>query len=884
MDGGSATAPLGPRPAGGGPTVVFDVFAQPFPEIPLPNDIATRVDFASPTGLRLNASMIGPTQLERDLRRNLDLLDGWGTFAPIFVRFDEPLDVPEIMRRHQENLSFADDAVYLIDIDPASPKFGEAEILDMGRGNFPIGLDPAKRSQYFQIDPRREANNLLYEVVAEDVNGNGVMDPGEDTDQDGVLDRPNILNPKTGRQCTAEEMDLPECAPYDHIVDFYEYETNTLTIRPLVPLRERGRYAVVLSNRLVGEDGESVRSPFPGVNHVRQNEALSALPGILASHPEYGIGMEDVAFAWSFSTQSVTEELRLLVDGVHGRGPFSWIPDEVPPVISEISDFGVPEIGLGNSRIIKISEIQDLLGLAGFILFIGFELTDLADIPAQVEALLASYESIDYIVAGAYETPYFIANEDAVFRTDARTGAAEYGVNRATWWMTVPKTIPGECEPPFPVAIYQHGYSSSKLEMLGFAGSLGRFCIATIGLDAVEHGPDTNFSDIPGTLERVFDGQPLEIGLRNLILEALGPDPDPSLVDLIDGLLASLFEFVKSFVAQLVVKFDPRFDDPAEVLARVEDLKDAVLLMTDTPVFKKAFADGRAIDVTGDGAVDSGARFWTGNLFRTRDQVRQTVVDLAFLVRIFQGFDGAARWDFDIGGSNVAGDFNGDGQVDAGGPDAKFYILGQSMGGFFTAILPAVEPAIRASSPSVSGAGLADVGVRTTQEGAVEAIFLEIMGPLIVGGSGEAIDRNPLAPFRLDPETRYIGFDVAGGNIETFRPLIEGADVEEGDVATLRNFVNGREATTRLGPTGAFRLAVDAQKDDPLSLEIRGPGGELKEALTVPAPASGFGERRNTPDFRRLLGIAQLVLEPADPGNYAPYLWETPFDGRAPSP
>ena len=52
---------------GDGPVVKFDVFHKPFPEIPLPNDFATRYDETSPTKRRLNASILaGPTRWEQE--------------------------------------------------------------------------------------------------------------------------------------------------------------------------------------------------------------------------------------------------------------------------------------------------------------------------------------------------------------------------------------------------------------------------------------------------------------------------------------------------------------------------------------------------------------------------------------------------------------------------------------------------------------------------------------------------------------------------------------------------------------------------------------------------------------------------------------------------
>ena len=49
----------------GGPAVVWDIEAKPLPEIPLPNDSATRLDASSTTGRRLNISEDASTELER---------------------------------------------------------------------------------------------------------------------------------------------------------------------------------------------------------------------------------------------------------------------------------------------------------------------------------------------------------------------------------------------------------------------------------------------------------------------------------------------------------------------------------------------------------------------------------------------------------------------------------------------------------------------------------------------------------------------------------------------------------------------------------------------------------------------------------------------------
>ena len=91
---------LAERVTTNGPTVRWDVLAKPLPEIPLPNDAATRLDPSSPTGRRLNISLRADTAFERRMREGFDTLDGFGTYAPILVQFDSALDVLDLWARH----------------------------------------------------------------------------------------------------------------------------------------------------------------------------------------------------------------------------------------------------------------------------------------------------------------------------------------------------------------------------------------------------------------------------------------------------------------------------------------------------------------------------------------------------------------------------------------------------------------------------------------------------------------------------------------------------------------------------------------------------------------------------------------------------------------
>ena len=92
----------------------------------------------------------------------------------------------------------------------------------------------------------------------------------------------------------------------DNLLTYYERETNTLILRPIWPLEQQCRYAVVLTNRLKGEKGKPVVSPFALKHHRDQAKALSVLPKLMS---KYEIKASDIQFAWVFTTGSMTKDI-----------------------------------------------------------------------------------------------------------------------------------------------------------------------------------------------------------------------------------------------------------------------------------------------------------------------------------------------------------------------------------------------------------------------------------------------------------------------------------------------------------------------------------------------------------------------------------------------
>lgn len=862
----TAPAALRPGAPARGPRVKWDLGHRPLPEIPLPNDVATFPDPSSPTGLRLNASLVTPTGFESRIRQGFNELDGWGTFQPVTVAFDEDLDLADLTRRMRgDDHDFTDDAVYLINLTTGLPV-----PVDMGDGNF---VYTAKnRDGYYPNDPRGGQSNLLFETVDEDTNRNGRMDPGEDTNFDGALNRAAVFPAGS--------------APEDNLSTYWEPDSRTLIVRPLVPLEERTRYAVVLTDRLRGVSGYPVRSPYPTIALPAQSPALEALDGLLrgpASRYYGGLvyrpratesASNRVTFAWTFTTQTTVSDMLDLRRGLYGEGPFANALRPFTP------DLVVAHTNEGSN----CSDEQD----ARPYIIRGAALSQLVEALAQAlgvddagrQLLVEQYRYVDYIAFGTYRVPYPMgdaANDGLHDRwtLNSRTGEiAHLGSDTVQFAMVVPKALAGHAA-PFPVAFMGHGYTGNFTDALGFGPFMAAHGVATVGINAPGHG------------------LVLDAATRGVV--------GPLLRGMCNGGLVS------------------------------------------------ALTESRARDLNGDDIADSGGNFWTAYVFHTRDAMRQHTLDHMQLIRALRGFDGRARsgvdYNHDGDASNdLAGDFNGDGTPDVGGPDARFYAMGGSLGGIMAMTLGAADSAVRAAAPVSGSGGMTDVGIRSTEGGVKEAVILRVMGPLVESipsseyapsgthtrtscRAGQSSLRFIVPDLNSTGELEFACADVLPAGSTEVRPDGTTAAIAPGDDVVVLNVRNDERRCARAGVDGRLRIGIPTDDNDPLqvfvyrgaavtdygtcalssSAEVRALIGTQRviegdcdqgcghippdarasspvrrwsvRDAQLRAPAEGLGIRRQTPEMRRFLLLAQAALDAADPVSWAPmYFLRRPSD------
>lgn len=915
----TAADPSGEPPTGfapvvrqGGARVIWDVSAKPLPEIPLPNNAATRPDPTSPTGRRVNVSVqAARTRYEQRTRTEFNKLDGFGAFGSVAVRFDAALDLPDLITRHQKNDDFRDDAVFLLNVDPHCKRYGEEVALDFGRGRFPATLfghaqrqpDTAapggylldeNESKLFPFDPHSQALNVLFDEHNEDANKNGKLDPGEDLDDDGVLDEANLLDPHACDMLTPSTPAHDRCIA-DNLLTWYERQTHTLILRPVWPLEERCTYAVVLTKRLHDATGKSIESPFPEIGAAEQLADLRPVADLL---PRYGLRAEDVAFAWTYTVGTMTLDLETLREGLHGSGPFARLATEFP-----VSGFNVwtrdqwralsgdPPLGAaagGNAQFLS----------GGCATTTWAAIVGTSDADPQICGGYADFASIGGVFAGTFASPDLLVDKDGratpkhpdtddeTFSFDTQTGAATYGKAETTFFCVLPrdelKPADVTCKPgnpdgqpycrPYPVVFYAHGYGSVKGEFIQHAGRHAQMGVAGCALDSYGHGADTVLDlHCPGSIEYLAaKGQLAEFGVPEIL----------------------------------------------------------------TMIYH-----GRDRDLNNDGCPEGGADQWTANLFHTRDIVRQSVLEEMQFVRMLRAMDGKHQ---DAQG-HVLGDVDGDGKPDLGGPTVAITAWGISLGGQLTAVLAGAEPNLDAVAPNAVGAGLTDISVRLGEGGLAEAVMLPVQGPLLLGCLPTDAHQNPLKSgdpepnqlclpdFNQDgvepqlPGQLVLGWVAHDNARRAFRIIGRVSGVVPGDRVEITNLDKALTATAHVNARGqvSVNIAADALsanerrgvlglKDadyDPVvfadtprlgdrmriavyagdSTTLRGEvsqftynvsfyGATYPKGSPLVALQEGLGYARNTPDFRRFYGIAAHAIAPADPASWSVRYFDEPFE------
>ena len=800
-------------------TVKMDFEHKPLPEIPLPNDVATRYDPTSATLRRVNASMVAPTGLERRIRGLLDELDGWGLFQPVTIPFTGPLDIQSILDRHRDkDYDFSDDVLYLIDIDRDSPDFGKPVALDLGNGNYPVGTEG--RDDFWPNDPRVDTLSIVFEEYDEDKNGNKKLDPGEDTDADGVLDVPNYL---PGLKPAWDDL----AGRADASMSFYERETHTLIAVPVVPLRERTTYAVVVTKRLKDEGGESVGSPFPFINHDSQTEALSVLPEVLPA----GVTLGDVAFAFSYTTQTTSSEWKAVRDGLYGFGVQKHLGKDFPPDVTSL------ELAKVATRFPKSKRLFTMFAEEFEVPF-RLLTTVIGGVDPASESLtrlMEAYKSVDYITMGSFDAPQLFDRVDAKgdpLPTDAQSWPidldrvpAKARAEKVYFTLVTPRREVSARKDgkPAPVVILGHGHGGNRFTALSFGPYFARHGLAVLAIDNPGHGISID---------------PADEAQAKTVLGSFGIEP-----------------FIESV-----------FKD------RALDLN----------------SDGRT-DSGGDFWT-----FYLFHTRDNVRQSALVYMHLIRILRGFDG-KRLWNFDINGDGKNdLAGDFDGDGEVDVGG-DAPITMTGGSLGGIMAMLMAGLEPELEAIGSIIGGGSLGTMSRRSINGAVRRAIVLRATGPLFLATPTEEgqlrietivpdLDGNPavrtLATIEpVTPGSTMVVANLATGELGCGLVLPDGrarAPVASdlGDPLRIRFYagdvLRGPDCALAEGIVPTAEVAA-FEEDVVFQAQSHAAGDPLGSL------AEGLGLKRGSPKFRQFAGLGPLVMDRGDPAVYARHLMDEPL-------
>lgn len=815
---------LGDTPEGIAPsepadtTVKFDFFNRPLPDIPMPNDLATRVDKTSATGIRLNASKTAGSLWEQRTRQFIDRLDGWGTMQPITIPFTGPLDIASITAGHRDtDYDFSNDVVYLINVDPKSEEYGMVQHIDLGEGNFPVSVKNPEH--YWKNDPRLETITLMFEEYDEDLNGNGALDPGEDTDADGILDKPNYYP-----GMTPDWNDT--AARSDATMSFYERQTNTLIVRPLMPLRERTTYAVVVTKRLKDEGGKSVGSPFDYVNHTSQTKALSYLEPILPSY----LDMKEIAFAYTYTTQTVQSAMIAVRDGLYGHGVQSAI-GEVSTDVTLLPLRNADHFdGLKRAHLLQGEEWADLLPLIGPAL-LGGEANS-----KSAEAVQRAAKFVDYFVVGNFDSPQlrkrfdkdgnFLDLNEQSWPEDLDRVAAEVTLEKVHFTLMVPrKEVSVRAQgKPAPLFLVTHGHGSSRSEMLLTSLWFAEHGFAVMAIDAPGHGIELG-PDEKELLDRIL----LQKGLDPFV-DALVTGRTVDLNG--DGIGNSGDDFWTSYL------FHTR-DNVRQYALDLMQLTKIVKSFDGTKMGQDFNGDGMpnlAGDFDGDGVLD---------------------ISMDSQLSMFGGSMGGIAAMFMAG---TEPDLDGVVPVVGGGvlSDIGFRSNNKSVPGSF--FLQGVMGPLWTGTLDENGS----MKIEHITEELAKAAYLEV-------GTVSGLEVGDLMMV-TNTRSNHVGcgYILEGGGVRA------GTEVNYYDPVSIAFYrgVNVKEGTHCEMDAVADPVAVldTFQKD----FSFKGRGYLAGETLI--SLGEGVGRLRGHPNLRRMRGIGQLILDPGDPINFARHALMEPLE------
>jgi len=305
-------------------------------------------------------------------------------------------------------------------------------------------------------------------------------------------------------------------------------DPTKLVLKPLLPLKPATHYLAVLTSGLTDNAGNRAlpsfvfgflkqTTPLVDANghslipaddaSAQQLEPLRQLTqAMLGFAATQGVNPADVAICWTFKTQTLNQVLPA-IEAESFNNPYTaavnFITNAAPPS-PQTNYRGVLDI-------YTFIQVNDPYGTKG-----------LVDLYASGTGPLANVASV---VIGEVDLSYYLdvpanANDPTpLASTFSFNPGSSLPVTKSVQTVPFLLTVPNSAG-PWPVVIFQHGFTVDKSVVMGIAGSLAQAGFATIAIDAVLHGDRTFALDF---VTPVYD--PVKDRYSNIWVPDGNPDP-----------------------------------------------------------------------------------------------------------------------------------------------------------------------------------------------------------------------------------------------------------------------------------------------------------------------------------------------------------------------
>ncbi len=249
----------------------------------------------------------------------------------------------------------------------------------------------------------------------------------------------------------------------------FDQASGAVSLSPVWPLKPHHRYVVVVTkgvkdtngksiepdkvfylleraNPLVDANGHSTTSLLDDATAAQLEHLRQAMKPVFDFLTQIGITRDDIAIAFTFTTQGIADDFMVL------KSQISQMPAPTPIFAGKY---------LGDAMVNAFySAVEAQTGI---------------DFP---------HDAVGGVLTGAFMSPNFVSDPlNGHFEKGEDGKFVQFGDNTVPFILVVPKGTG-----PFPVVIFQHGFTRTKMDALAIANTFASIGVATISMDLVLHG------------------------------------------------------------------------------------------------------------------------------------------------------------------------------------------------------------------------------------------------------------------------------------------------------------------------------------------------------------------------------------------------------------